>query len=308
MKQKQYILLIVFSLFLIHCGGSAIGGSEFGNPARGLKGLVVSAATGSLALKQNAANSNSCPADMVILTDSLLNTVSLEINSDCSFDDSIDVNQAYDVSFYKNDVFVASLEVTNGSSTLTTSIIYIADGSSDVDLGTITISGDKAIPENEAATQSDRDNDGVDDFDDDDDNNDGVNDEDETDCDLDGFFDEDDNSSECASDSNENSSGTNSTVLEVAPRNNSVDVNLDKEIEVRFGCDVKASSVTSSTLSITSNTETILCSFELDGNELQCQHDDNLFVSGHLYSATINGIKCVDGTVINTVTWSWTAK
>ncbi len=309
MKQKKYILLILLAGFLIRCGGSATGGSEFGNPSRTLKGVVASEAnpSGSLARKATSAHDD-CPADTVVLTNSLLTTVSLDVNSDCSFDDSVSIDQGYEVSFYKDDIFVANLEATNGPDVLPTSVIYVSDGSTDIDLGTIIISGTRAIPENEPSHQNDRDDDGINDFDDDDDDEDGVGDDDETDCDLDGFSDDDDEDSSCeeSESGGEGEASSLNTVLEVSPRNNSVAVDLDKEIEIRFGCDLKSASVTSSTLSISSGSDTVLCDFEVDGDEVQCKHETDLFLPNRTYTAVLDGIRCFDNTVISTITWSWT--
>lgn len=158
---------------------------------------------------------------------------------------------------------------------------------------------------NEPAKQNDRDGDGVNDFEDTDDDDDGLSDDEEEDCDLDGFFDDsDDDDSECDVDGDEETG----ELLEVEPDNNETFVELDEEIEARFDCEIDESTVNATTFSVTSATDTITCSFDFSGSgeKIECEHDDDEFLPGTVYTATVDGVKCVDGTVVETESWSWT--
>jgi len=190
---KVPAVVLFASLALYACGGSsnsANGGSEFGNPSRGLIGTVTTAS----ALTKSAIT---CPADSVIATDSLAATTEASIGSDCSFDMSLETGKAYILSFLEGGSFVATMIVNNGAVLGEGNVFFLSDGPSDVDLGDITFEGDAARPENEPAEQCDRDGDGDSDFDDDDDDDDGVNDEDESDCDDDEFEDDEDDEDSC---------------------------------------------------------------------------------------------------------------
>lgn len=325
---RTLFLILLFLLNLLAaCGGSAQGGSEFGNPARTLQGTVVSGEEATLRkttlsntlLRQQIGN-NECPADQVIATDSQAQTTLAEINQeDCSFEMELTINKSYVVSFTRDDEFIATLIVRRNASSLGSSVFFMAEANTEMNLGAIRIEGSKAIPENEPATQNDQDEDGVDDFSDEDDDGDGVSDNDEEDCDLDGFIDDDDeNNGGCDSDeegeddeeSGEEDEGdpVEAQVFEVSPANDEVFVDLDEEVWVRFGCEVSEDSVNADTFYIESETDFIECEFDFQesGEVVTCDHEDQEFLPETTYTVTVEGVFCEDETEIEPETWSFT--
>lgn len=306
LKNGSLFLLIVFFLA---CGG-ATGGSEFGNPDRAITGTLVEGSSTLLKV-----TTTSCPADTAEATDSLGAKSTASVESNCSFRLPLATGNGYMISFSLNDQFVALLTVDNGIATFNSSTVFLSIGDTDVDLGTITIVGGVATPSNQPSEQSDRDGDGIDDFDDSDDDNDGISDEDEEDCDLDGFIDDDDeDEAECEDGSSGGGggsgggSGSSAIILEVEPDNNQNFVSLNDEVEARFSCDIDPATVTASTFTVTSDSDSISCNFEVSNDEVDCEHGDDDFQSNTNYTATINGVKCEDGTSITTQSWSWTTR
>ncbi len=316
MKNNFLILVLLILLSALPaCGGSgssATGGSEFGNPTRGLTGIVTSGAGGAL----TKALTSSCPADSVIATNSTAETTSVAVNDDCSFDLSLETEMAYVLSFTQGSQFVATLIVDNNTGLLNTQTIYLAPGDTTVDLGTIVISNGQATPEHQPAEQNDRDGDGINDFDDDDDDDDGISDVDETDCDLDGFEDDDDSdNSTCGSGSGGGSSGgsggaSDTSIIQVSPSDGAEHVLLTEQISVRLNCPVDQSTVTNDTFNVSSETDTLLCDFNFSdsGQTIECRHDSQDFLSDTEYSVVIDGITCEDGTPIAARDWSWSTQ
>lgn len=190
------LLLCIFFLtgiaLLSSCGGNAEGGTEFGNPTRSLVG-ELDATMGGL---------SSCPADRVMATDIAGQTTQTDVRADCSFSLSLTLNRSYVISYTLEDEFVATLIFQSGTSSLTSSVLFVSSGSTSIDLGTVTFDNGKASPEKNPVAQNDRDGDGDNDLDDEDDDNDNIPDEDEEDCDLDGHLDDDDES-ECEEEEDE---------------------------------------------------------------------------------------------------------
>lgn len=308
MKKFFYTSLIGIALLSHACTSTpaADGGSEFGNPTRPVTGRLTTASEG-LALKSAVTD---CPADTVIATDSLAQTVSASVETDCSFTLSLTVGKAYVISFSLGDVFVATLVLNNSPATLSSKTIIISEGESAIDLGMITISGKKALPESQAALQNDQDANGTSDFDDADDDGDGVPDEEEEDCDLDGFIDDYDDDISTCEDNGDDETDT-ARVVEVNPEN---DVDLDDEeefaelndaVRARLNCEVDQSTVTETTFTVASGTHTVACVFEFSGSgeRIECGHGDDAFLPDTVYTATINGVACLDGRVVKATTW-----
>lgn len=316
MKIKILVLFILFQS-LVACGvENSLGGTEAGNPpigSRTVSGQVSQSVSnlGRSLLVQIA----SCPVDTVIAVDSLAQTTIAELDDSCSFSLSLTINKAYAISLVKDDVFVASLVFYNTSRSLESTVMVVGDGSLEISLGLITISGNKATPQNQPASQNDRDDDGSSDYDDE---------EDDLDCDLDDYpdgydedevCDDDDDNEEDGDDSSENTSGTseeNAFVLEVVPKNDSnlSDeqglVSPDEDIEVRFSCTIDTDSVNAETFAISDdNGNVLMCEFEYSSSNtrIKCEHD-GMEVNTN-YTATIDGILCADESFVRATTWNW---
>ena len=309
---KNFYFTIVFCCLLAACGSG--GGSEIGNPNDTvLRPLIGTVSVGGNASQNKSVSTKSvlgdlCGADTIQATDVAGSTENAELSDDCSFELNLTPGKPYLLGFIRDEAFIASLIVRNSSTTLETSIVFIAAGADPVDLGEVLIVGNRAIPGIQPATQNDRDGDGVADFDDDDDDNDGTSDDDEEDCDLDGFLDDDDDDICEAGDEDEDEESA--SVLEVQPRNNQgitfgSPVNLDEEIEVRFACEIDPDSVTDATFVVSSSGDNITCEFEIDNDEVNCKHEDDLFVANTTYTATLDGVFCENGDPVASTTWSW---
>lgn len=318
------VILLSFSLLLSACGGSAQGGSEAGNPpdvsARSVEGTVPAASS-----SVSARAGIPCAVDTVIATDSAAQTISADVESDCSFSLSLSVDKAYSIGFVLDDVFVAAMIFNNNDASLSSAVFVVSAGETAINLGLVTISGAVATAEMEPASQNDQDEDGVDDFDDDDDDDDGKADDDEEDCDLDGYKDDyDEDSSSCEDDSGDDSPDDNggnddsgedtsaALVLEVDPRNDtdlsSGDVDLEEEVEVRVSCEIDSATLGDETFQIVSELGVAIeCQFDVSGSgaEISCEHEDDLFLPDTIYTATISGLQCADGRTIETASWSW---
>ena len=195
-KTKNLILFFILQT-LVACGGEGLlGGTEAGNPpveTRTISGQV-SESTQNL-VRSLLLSGTACPADTVLALDSLAQTTSAELNDSCSFSMTLAVNKAYAISLVKDDVFIASLIFNNTSRSLESTVMLVGSGETEISLGLITISGNRATPQTQPATQNDRDDDGVADYDDD---------EDDLDCDLDDYPDDYDEDEACEDESGEN--------------------------------------------------------------------------------------------------------
>lgn len=305
-----FSLTIPLSLSLTSCGGAS-GGSEFGNPTRAVTGAV---ATTSLSentplsfLISNAMATETCPADAVIATDSQGEATTVTVEIDCSFSLDLTVNKAYAVSFVLNDEFVATLYVRNSSTGLKSSVFVLSDGETDIDLGDVIISDGEADPENDPAEQCDVDDDDIDDYDDTDDDGDGVLDDDEGDCDLDGYDDGYDEEDDTCDTGEGDGDAVVGTILDVYPENEAEYIWLDEFVEVAFDCEINQDSVTAETFRVESDADAIACEFNFSESDsvVSCDHSDQGFLPATTYTATIDGVTCVDGTGVSVETWSW---
>lgn len=314
MKNFLYILILPLLLILSSCGSA--GGVEAGNPpdlptTRAVTGTLTGPSASIATLTRTIGDD--CGADTLIATNSASATTTASIDEDCSFTIDLTIGEAYVLSLLNGDSFVASFIFNNSSQTLSTITMIIAEGTDAINLGNITINGSEATCEFEPSEQNDSDNDGLDDFEDEDDDNDDIPDVDEEDCDLDGYLDDyDDDNTDCSDDSGDDEDGGSSEdgtlaeVLEVNPRNNEIGVSIDEHIEVRFGCNVDATTINNTNFAITAGAENITCTFETDNDEVSCEHDN--FENLTTYTVTLSGIECENGDPVTDVTWSFTTE
>lgn len=322
--KKLVVLMVLMALF--QCGGSSsLGGSEAGNPptsttTRLVVGTTDVSSTGSALIKYQTIGTT-CGADQVIATNSSAETEIANISSDCSFELELEINKSYAFSFMLSNQFVASMIFNNGGSSLISNTFYLSSGNDSVNLGSILLGNSSSVqPETEPSSQCDADGDGVNDFEDSDDDDDGIDDDEELDCDFDGFLDDyDDDESECEdssdsesgsdseSETDSNTGTTEARIYEVLPKNNSENVSLSDDVEFRTSCEVDESTVTATSFTVVDSEEnSIECSFEVDEDQVECQHED--FTESETYTASVSGIKCNDGQTIPSLTWSWTAE
>lgn len=309
--KKIITICFLFLLPIFGCGSNQ-GGTEAGNPptipTRNVVGTVSSNSTSSL----TKTASDDCAIDKVIATDSQAQTTQATLEDDCFFTLSLAANKAYSLGFVEGDEFVATMIFNNSSTSITSSTFIISEGEQDIDLGIITIDGSLAVPQNEPSTQNDQDEDGISDFDDEDDDGDGVEDDFEEDCDFDGYYDDyDDEDEECEGDEEEEESEDGEEtpeVLEVYPNDGDTDIEIDEDIEVRFGCEVNEDSLTSETFIVESETgEQIECTFhtENSGSIVVCEHEEDFQLLAE-YTVTLENIECANEEVIATTSWSFT--
>jgi len=324
------------------------GGAEAGNPpvsTRVVTGSVPKKQNTLVARADVVTPTLSCVADEVTATDSAGETTTGEISTDCKFTIILIIGKAYSFGFTLNGNFVATMTFSNNASTLTTSVMVIGEGEASIDLGTVAIQGGKAFPEKQPATQTDQDGDGTTDFDDEDDNDNGVPDTLEEDCDLDGYWDVyDDDTSSCTSEAEEDDEGEDSDdggdegtdegddgsdddttgddtedggeeslalIVEVNPRNGATNVGLDEEVEARAGCDIDSTTVDATTFAIRDQRgNAITCDYEISGSgtRMECDHDKSPFSRATTYSATVSGVTCRNGRLIEPTRWQWTTE
>lgn len=301
---------------LASCGGTGSTTSAAATSGtRTISGEVPVATSAGLT---RALTTGACSADTVITTDTLGTTQSADVSSeDCSFTITLTTGKSYVIGFVLEDEFVATLTFDSGVAGFASSVLPLADGDSTVVLGTITISGNIAMPETNPLDFIDSDGDGMNDRDDTDDDADGTEDEAEDDCDLDGAIDDHDDDSECEDDEAESDPNI-AQVLEVKPANatepDEDGVDLDKKVKARIGCQVTEGSVNAESFSVVSEIGVALnCEFNFSGSEddfttIKCEHENEDFLPGTGYTATINGILCEDGRSVESVSWQWTTE
>lgn len=311
MKDKKMMLLsknfFFSSLFLAlaACQASSMsdigGGTEAGNPpapTREVRGSVEEDENGTCAATSVVADPEDNPP------------ISEQIGPDCRFSLSLEINHAYEISFENSGVFVARLVFDSNPDTFPATFLYLAAGDTAIDLGTITFDGAEATAANSPSTQNDQDGDGISDYEDTDDNNDETSDTDEEDCDLDGVIDVNDNDiSSCSPEEEEDGETSPSRqVVEVTPRNNSINIGENADIGARFNCTVDTATVNTTTFSVASEGEFLDCDyiFANEGKVVLCAHDETNLISLASYTAVIDGIDCTDGAEVNPESWSWT--
>lgn len=289
------------------------------NSKRTITGNVSNASTASLnpALLTRTAfaaesDTSTCVADALIATDVSGNTVVSSVDDVCDFSLDLDVNTPYVISLTENGGFVAILIFDSGVTGFTSSVLTLSELSSIVDLGQIIINGTTATPENNPLSYSDLDDDGENDLIDNDDDDDGVFDHEERDCDLDGFLDDDDH--EYSEDhSDVCSSAEGEFVTRVKPYDEGESVDLDKEIKIYTSCALDETSVSEATVVVSSEAGDVLtCNFEINSddehNEVKCSHEETPFVADTVYTVSVEGLKCADGTDVTATAWTFSTE
>lgn len=319
LKRLGIILILLFSF--LHCGGSSsLGGTEAGNPDR----LVFGSASSSTASLNTDTNFSLATLDCANLTIIATNTQGQQVtgsfDSSCDFELNLPVSRAYQIRVFQNSAEFAELRFQRGATQLQSSVLRLDSSTTALNLGVLQISGSIATPEFEPYEQLDQDGDGIFDFDDSDDDDDGISDDDETDCDLDGFFDDEDEDDVCEADSSDDGDSEDSDsgsggpsgqgqVLEVTPRNNQTDVDVERDIEIRFDCTIDEATVDSSTIVVGSDTDEITCSFELENenSRVGCEPQED-FLSSTTYTVTVDGVQCENGNEVEITEWSFTTQ
>ncbi|MBX7149524.1 Ig-like domain-containing protein [bacterium] len=285
----KHFFYILFLLFILNACGSA-GGVEAGNPpdlptTRNVIGTLTGPGASITATSRTIGDD--CGADTLIATNSLAETITASVGSDCSFSITLDIGKAYALALLKDDTFIASFIFNNTLSTISSITLIIADGTDDIDLGNITINGNRASCELEIEQE-------------------------DNDCDLDGYPDGFDDDESCDDNNDEGDGGsddeTDASILEVSPRNGENEVSIDEEIEVRFACTLDEATVNNTTFSITDDLDnTISCTFDIEDDQVSCEHATN-FDLNTVYTVTLSGITCNDATEIPETSWSFTTE
>ncbi len=204
---KIFFLFFIFLSFTF-CGTTStdnlLGGTEIGNPPISTQRYIVGSFSDEVSEPTliKYTETIDCPADLVRATSTESITFEAEMTIDCSFILTVDIDTIYFLQFLLGEEVVATLEVDNNSLVLLSPNFIVSASDGPMDLGTITIEGTFAYPQNQPATENDQDGDGINDFDDDDDDGDGVADDD---SDGDSFEDDVDN---CVSDPNPDQTDT----------------------------------------------------------------------------------------------------
>lgn len=293
-------------------GCGAGGGTEFGNPTedgttRVVSGEVESGSSANTAKGKNGGG-GSCIADTVVAANAKDEETTATIDTDCSFSITLSIGKAYRLSIEKNDAVIGILHFQNYSSLFADVVMAVTSGSGAIALGRLTLSGRHALPAKEPATQTDQDGDGIADLDDDDDDNDGTDDIAEADCDLDGFHDDvDDTNDSC------DSTAATARVLRVSPRHDgdfqfrARRVQADEPIRARVSCLLDADSVTATTFRVTASNDDMTCVFTvpIPGARIECDHDADPMLADTVYTATMEGVRCLNGETVQTRSWSW---
>ncbi len=313
MKSSHYIVGVIVSIFLSGCGTG--GGSEFGNPTDGttrvVEGEVDSSGTsGSISkgVGRSSGSSNACVATTIVAENAADEETSDLIDTDCNFAITLPISKAYRFSL-EDDAgnVIGTLRFQNNAQLFAEVAMVVTSGSEAISLGRITLSGKTGLPAKQPASQTDQDDDGVLDSDDDDDDNDGTDDTDEADCDLDGFHDDlDTDTDDCAASSTHH-------VLRVSPPHDALlqlrgrRVQTDEPIRARFSCPLDPDSVTSDTVQIIANNDVVTCvySVPLLGRRVECEHEEDPMESDTVYTATIDGVRCLNGETVQARSWTW---
>jgi hypothetical protein len=276
---QKLLTIALFSVMLVAgCGGagSSMGGTEAGNPTIPLSRIVQ----GIVSADETATKSAlSCAVSQVVATDSLATTYSADVEVDCAFHLSLPVNQSYMLSLLEGGELVA-LFLFQDDQGVSTQTMFVGAGDTPIDLGSVTISDGVATPEHVPAEQS------------------------ADDCDLDAGA-TDGCSLPASSDTPQ--------VLEVRPFSDqgisagSDPVGRNQDVQVRVSCEVDPASVTAITFSVNSSEGAIACDYRIlnAGSLVKCLHASQKFDPLTIYTATIDGVRCVGSALVPTTTWSW---
>ena len=317
---KQSLIVIVISLFipLLACKTtSTAGGTEAGNPPtmqRALQGEVPPDTSSSVMASLQLNLTTNCVADTVIATPQTGDEVTSEIASDCSFSILLEVEKPYEISFERTGTLVGELSFLHNTDIFPTSFLILDEGTTAIDIGLVTFDDLTASPESEPATQVDQDGDGVADLDDPDDNGDSVTDVATTDSDYNGIFDPYETTPPVTPAPVDPEEEVLAAVLEVLPRNgaglgnlNKI-VKLDAPIKARVDCAIDPQTVTAATFRVVdTGGNSVPCSYELSNNDkvVTCHHLEEDFLTLTTYTATLSGVRCMEGNLVTETSWSW---
>lgn len=303
-KHFLLVMLVVIAGFC-RCSSKSIGGTEAGNPpTRLVQGSIPASAD----------PDDGCVADAVTAAD--VNSdyvVTGSVSEDCTFELELETGRTYQFSFEKDDAFVAHMVFTDSDSLQTNSFLLSA-ADSILNFGNILFNGQTATPENEPAAQNDEDGDGTPDSEDLDSDGDGTLDLLELDCDLDGIADDlDSDLSTCVEDVIDDTEVLLTRILEVFPHNLSgisnilTAVSINAPIQARFDCEVDPATVNSTTFSVVNSlNQAVACTYAYSSNNrvVTCNHPSN-FLNLTVYTATVEGVACVDAEPIGETAWSF---
>lgn len=308
---------LLFLFLLVGCRKTEnLGAFEAGNPPpkpRQITGQVEEENNSDSSSKLVKEIEVNCKANSVVAVDSQEETSSTEISEDCTFELTLQTGNAYTLQFYKDNSFLANLQYEVSSELFQTSVLFISDGDSKIDLGFITFENNIAYASTSPSSQNDQDQDGTPDHEDDDDNNNGIPDEEETDCDYDGiidFYDQD--TSSC--DEKPTDSETIVAIKEVLPRHGSgtnllnIYVGTTDVIAFRTTCKIDPNTVNNTTFKVTSEFgDEISCHYNYSESQkaVYCEHSLDPFLTDTNYNAEISQIQCDDGQLIEEMGWEW---
>ncbi|MBI4238513.1 MAG: hypothetical protein HY696_08890 [Deltaproteobacteria bacterium] len=296
------------------------GGTETGNPDTGERAVTGEVTSGDAAADESTMTEakgvrfgmtdrvgGACVADTVRVINSRGLQKEVEIDTDCSFTVSLPVRKAYLFRFLKNAIPVGHLFVPRVNDAYSSYVAVVAASVSPLALGRITIAQGLARAQYDPDAQNDLDGDGESDDEDDDDDGDGISDEDEDDCDLDGIpgeLDEETDSCDAT-----DVAGT-VPVLRVKPRNTTLFelVSLRETVGALVACTIDEASLTTETFRVESADGVVIdCQLRVheSGSGVVCRHDNDPFAALTVYTATLAGVACTNGSVVQTRSWSW---
>jgi hypothetical protein len=274
--------------------------------------------------KGSSSAATGCEADTVVATDSDDDTIEGDVDEDCNFSIRVPHGRSYALSLLLRGTFVASLAYESGISGFSTPLLPLLLSRRPIVLGPIVIVGTRGTPTYQPLAYVDSDGDGIMDADDSDDDNDGVDDAQEDDCDADGIADDFDESVDC-SDVNTNTSLAR--VLVARPHHNRGcrllhrlgrkgrchRVPLRRAVTAWVNCRVDRTTVTAETFRVEADGEAVDCHYRFKrwklrprkAHILRCRHRSDPFAADAIYTATIDGVLCKDGTPVAPRSWSW---
>lgn len=301
-------LVAACSVGLAACGQvSTVGDPADADTSQGTRTITGTLEGGAGTSK--AATSTGCEADTVIATATDGSTSSAAVDTTCNFSVSVDVGKSYVISFVLDGTFVATLIVDSGVAGFPVTEIQVGDGDATLELGSVTIEGTVATAANDPAEDSDTDGDEINDADDADDDGDDVPDEEE--CE-------------------ENDVEVQARVLRVQPRKGAEYVGPFRTVRALFSCRIDPETITPETFRVAADGDEIDCHYRYGRwhrpwwhhlskshralqkhlkrrrmHVVRCQHVEDPFQLNTTYTATIDGVRCLDGRAVAPSEWSW---
>lgn len=273
--------------------------------------------------------SGGCMADIVTAEDTKGHRTETTVDTDCHFALNLKVDEAFKLHFMQGDQELAVLHVPVGSDDFVTPFIVIEAGNIDIDIGNITLINNVAIGDDDHDTKKDdgkkddgkkddgkkddgkKDDGKKDDGKKDDDKKDHCKKDDgkkdEVDCNLNGIPDRVEKDVKCTV-----GDLKKPHVLHVKPFDGQDDVHPRQKVKLWASCAIDQKSVTGQTFKVVGEKgDVITCEFSFtggksQGRKIECRHDKDPFKLHKKYTATVDGVKCTDGKLLNKTTWSWT--